>query len=529
MTTSQEPTVPIATTGGRGRSRRRVARLPALLAVPLVLAGVFAVERFGPDDGAAGDDVASSQSAAQRSLMPVASPPGSLSSTWFCAAGTGTGDGIADHTVVIANPTADPVTATVTVFAGTIDTDPNAAHVAQQPPVARSVEVAANARASLRLADVVGAPFVSAMVEAPGGDLVVEHQVSGDRGADTGPCASAASPSWHFASGSTNREAQQLLVLFNPFPDDAVVDITFATTEGFRAPQPYNGFIVPGGRVVALDVSAVVARHDDVSASVIARRGRLVADRIQVYGGFRGSGLAVGLGQPQLAQLLFFPSGGSADGLTERFLVYNPGRQPAQLDIEIYLDNPEVNGEVEPVAVTVQPQSFFAVELSGEARVPSGVAHSAIVRVHNGIPVAVERESFGDDPSPRRGVAITPGSPLLADTWVLAAGEASGAIGETVTLFNPTLDEGISRVRVVPLDGSGQEVPSLAELEVPPGGRLTVNLADHLNSETLALRVEGTQPIVVERSLTRLGGRGMSQSLGVPLVRTIVRPPPIEG
>jgi hypothetical protein len=366
-------------------------------------------------------------------------------------------------------------------------------------------------------------------VEAPGGDIVVEHQVSGDVGADTAPCASAASSSWHFAAGSTNRLAQEILVLFNPFPDDAVVDLTFATTEGFRAPQPYSGYIVPGGRVVALDLGAVVARHDDVSASVVARRGRVVADRLQIYNGFRGAGLAVGLGQPQLAQLLFFPSGLSAEGLTERVMIFNPREEPAQLDVEIYLDDPTATGEVEPVAVTVQPQSFFAVELSGEARVPPGMRHSLIVRVHNGVPVAVEQEVFGEDPSPARGVAMSVGSPLLADTWVLAAGESSGSISETLSFFNPSIEHGISRVRVVPLDGSGQEIPSLADLEVAPGGRLTVTLADHVNSENLALLVEATQPLVVERSLAVTDGRGMSQSLAVPLARVIERPDVLEG
>jgi hypothetical protein len=247
-----------------------------------------------------------------------------------------------------------------------------------------------------------------------------------------------------------------------------------------------------------------------------------------VYGGFRGSGLAVGLGQPTLSSLLFFPEGATADGLTERFVVYNPSELPAQLDVEIYLDDPATNGEVEPVAVTVQPQSSFPVELSAEGRVPSGIAHSAIVRVHNDVPVAVEHESFGSDPSARRGVAISLGSPLLADSWVLAAGEASGSIAETVTLFNPALNEGIARVRVVPLDG-GEAIPSLEDLEVSPGGRLSVDLGDHLQREDLALVVEATRPIVVERTLARIGGRGMSQSLGVPLARTIVRPPTLDG
>jgi Family of unknown function (DUF5719) len=527
MTTSQEPTVPIVTTGAGGRSRRRVSRLPVLLAVPLLLVGVFAVERLAGDDPAT-EEAAVPRSAAQRSLMPVAAPEGSLSSTWFCAGGTGNDDGVADHTVVVANPAGQAVAAAVTVFPGTLDTDPNAAQVAQQPPAVQTLDVPAGGRATLRLGDVVEAPFVSALVEAPGGDIVVEHQVGGDRGADTGPCASAASSSWHFAAGSTNREAQELLVLFNPFPDDAVVDITFATTEGFRAPQPYDGFIVPGGRVVAIDVGAVVARHDDVSASVVSRRGRLIADRIQVYAGFRGSGLAVGLGQPALSSLLFFPEGGTADGLTERFVVYNPSELPAQLDVEIYLDDPATNGEIEPVAVTVQPQSAFAVELSAEGRVPAGVAHSAIVRVHNDVPVAVEHESFGSEPSARRGVAITLGSPLLADSWVLAAGEATGSIAETVTLFNPSLDEGISRVRLVPLAGD-ESLPTLDDLEVSPGGRLAVNLGDHVEHDDLALLIEATRPIVVERTLALIGGRGMSQSLGVPLARTIVRPPTLDG
>ncbi|MGH9246405.1 MAG: DUF5719 family protein [Acidimicrobiales bacterium] len=528
--TSPEPTVPIATTGGRRGARRRVARLPVLVAIPAILAGFAAIDRVGAGDAADADGTdasasSASRSAAHRSLMPVAAPEGSLSSTWFCAGGTATDDGVADHTVVVANPGDEPVTAIVTIYPGALDTDPNAGQIADQPEVSEPLDVGARSRATLRLGDVVDAPFAAALVEAPGGDIVVEHQVSSDRGTDTAPCASAASPTWYFAAGSTNRQAQELIVLFNPFPDDAVVDLTFATPEGFRSPQPYSGLIVPGEQVVALDATAVVARHDNLSASIDARRGRVVADRIQIYDGFRGRGIAVGLGQPQLSELLFFPDGITGEGFTERFMVFNPSDAPAQLDIEIYLDDPATNGEVEPVAVTVQPESHNAVELSGDPRIPSGVRHSAIVRVHNGVPVAAEQELFGEEPASARGVAVVAGSPLLADTWVLGAGEASEGIGELVTLFNPSLGEGISRVRIAALDGSGGDVPTLTDLEVQPGGRLTIDLGEHLNRESLALYVEATRPVVVERLLFRRGGRGMSQALGVPLARRIERPP----
>ena len=39
--------------------------------------------------------------------MPAATPPGTLSSTWYCAGGTATADGFADHVVIIANPTGE--------------------------------------------------------------------------------------------------------------------------------------------------------------------------------------------------------------------------------------------------------------------------------------------------------------------------------------------------------------------------------------------------------------------------------------
>jgi hypothetical protein len=124
--------------------------------VPLVLLGIAAIERYDDgDDPAAGVSVP--QAAAQRSLMPVAAPEGSLSSTWFCAGGTASSDGVADHTIVVANPTDDAVTATVTIYVGTFDSDPNAEAVGAQTPVTQSLEVPAEARSALRLRDVLPA------------------------------------------------------------------------------------------------------------------------------------------------------------------------------------------------------------------------------------------------------------------------------------------------------------------------------------------------------------------------------------
>ena len=476
-TESQEPTVPIVTTGWQGRSRRRVARLPVLLAVPAMLLGVVRRRASGRD---AGDRRRSAvpRSAAQRSLMPVAAPEGSLSSTWFCAGGTGNerrhrrphrrrrqphrrGGDRHGHRV--------------------------RGHRRHRPERGRSSPTRPRSPRPSRCRpghaprcgwrDVLEAPFVSALVEAPGGDIVVDHQVSGDQGADTGPCASAASSSWHFASGSTNREAQEILVLFNPFPDDAVVDITFATTEGFRAPQAYDGFIVPGGRV-----RGARRRAPSSPATTTCRRrsslarGRLVADRIQVYTGFRGQGLAVGLGQPQLSQLLFFPAGGDRRGTDRAVHRVQPERgcRPSST-------SRSTSTIPRPTARSSRSRSPCSPRASSPSscRAKPGCRPGSATRRSCGsttsVPVAVEQESFGDDPSARQGVAITPGSPLLADTWVLAAGGVER-------------DDRRDRHPVQPVAGRG-DLPGehgaarrlgpggrrrWSDLEVPPGGRLTV-------------------------------------------------------
>src|SRR5207253_6438589 len=99
------------------------------------------------------------------------------------------------------------------------------------------LEVAPRSRTVARLADVVAAPYAAALVELDGGDVVVEQQIRGALGISTAPCASAASEKWYLAEGSTAREGanpedRMLLALYNPFPEDAIVDLAFTHEAG---------------------------------------------------------------------------------------------------------------------------------------------------------------------------------------------------------------------------------------------------------------------------------------------------------
>ena len=487
--------------------------------------------------------------------IPAAAPHGTLTSTWYCAGGTATGSGFAEHVLLLANPTDQARHARVTALPGAIappaagsepgstgssSTTSSSSTTTSQPPAPREVELPAQGRVELALSDLVHAPLAGAVVEVDGGGVAVEHQITGSGGRATAPCASTASNEWTFPWGVTLRGARELLVFMNPFPNDATVSIDFATDEGVRNTLRFKNFVVPGRSVVGAYIDQDVTRKAQVSAQVHVGTGRLVVDRIQTFDGTEPTyeGLTLGLGAPTPAQTWVFPDGKIGKGITERVVVYNPTADVAQVNLDVRLDDPSKNGVPEPFELTIAPQRYAIVDLAeptvtvtpnAPKRIPDGVAHSLIVRSLNGVPVAAERIVTSAPPNPNLGVAATLGSPVAAPTWLFAGGGVSGQREEYLTLFNESNDT-IAHVSVAALaDGQRLAVQGLQALEIPPGGRRSIRLSDHIRREVLPLVVTADGPVVVERGLYRVGGRGVSQSMGIPLDLHVVVPDPLNG
>lgn len=248
----------------------RSARLTSLVILAALVAGGLVLQ--AADDADA--PVASAPAEVVAGVgIPAARSEPTLSSTWYCAGGTATGDGFADHVLLLANPTDRGRTATVTVVVGGVAAAPAPADVTsttaaettvpetttttgptttttRPPPVVTSVPLPPQGRVEVRLGDLVAAPLAGAVVEVDGGEIAVEHQITGDLGRATAPCSSTASATWSFPWGVTARGSRELLVFMNPFPDDATVDIDFATDEGVRDTARFQGFVVPGRSVV---------------------------------------------------------------------------------------------------------------------------------------------------------------------------------------------------------------------------------------------------------------------------------------
>jgi hypothetical protein len=322
----------------------------------------------------------------------------------------------------------------------------------------------------------------------------------------------------------TTRGNRELLVFMNPFPDDATVDVAFATDEGVRDTVRFNGFVVPGRSVVGAYIDEDVTRKEQVSAQVTVRGGRLVVDRVQTFSGVDGrEGITVGLGAPVPAKVWMFPDGLTGPGLAEQLVVYNPSDRVAEAQIEVRLDDPDAHGVPEPFDLTVPPGRYAIVNLQDEDRIPPGVGHSTIVRSPD-VPVVAERAVAATEGAPRRGVATTLGSPLGAPTWFFPGGGTSSERDEFITLLN-TSDTASVTFSVTALAG-GQDlaVADLQELTLAPGARMAIRLGDHIVRDDLPLELRASGPIVVERGLYRVGGDGISQSMGIPLAADAVGP-----
>lgn len=431
--------------------------------------------------------------------MPVAPPPTALSSTWFCAGATGTADGPADGTVVVANASTRELTGTVTVV-------PNEGEARTVP-----LTVGPRARAVVRQREIVSAPYLAALVEMDGGDVVVEHEVVGPLGLSVAPCASSASDRWYLAEGSTAREDTMLLALYNPFPEDAIVDLSFSTDQGRAVPSDFTGIVVRGGRLTVVNVGDHVRRRTNVATMVAARTGRLVVDRIQLRGG-APRGLSLALAAPSPGRTWYFPEGLVADGVAERYHLFNPTDTEALVSIELSLEE----GAAEPFDLTIAPRDRLTVVVSEEERVPRGVGHAATVRSLNRVPVVAERSVAAGTPAGRTGTSDTIGARRTSRAWILAAGGATDTLDEWVIVLNPG-----TTAATVSIQGlaAGQllAVEGLQDVAVPGGRRVAVRLTDHVKRENLPLLVRSTAPVVVERGLYRIGAPGLSLSAGVPL------------
>jgi hypothetical protein len=485
---------------------RRVTRTPilAVIGAALVVGGL--ADRAGSGRAAASPPLIQP--------MPVAPPASALSSTWFCAGASGHPHQMADGALVVANTGGRPLTGAALLLAS------------QGRSVEVPFRVGASSRTSVDEAPAGDSPFVGALVRLDGGAAGVEQVVTGAEGVSTSACATTGSDHWYFADGTTQENSSLFISLVNPYPEDAIADLSFWTEQGSEAPADFQGVVVPARGVIGLDIRAHLRRRAQVATTVSVRAGRVAAFKTQVVnppppGGAPGSGagakgrvpgLSLVLGAPSTATQLWWPAGLTGSGFTERYQIYNPSQTPAEVSLRVDLDE----GMADPFAIRIPPGATQTVVSNAESRIPRGMGHGAELVSTNGTGVVAERTVDASSPSTATGLADVGGSRLQARRWLLASGSSGSSLNESIVVFNP--GTAAVDVSVASLNGEVAAINGLADLSLPPGRRLVLPLQAESPALDRSLVVEASGNVIVERDMTRVRAVGIDATIGIPLL-----------
>ena len=122
-----------------------------------------------------------------------------------------------------------------------------------------------------------------------------------------------------------------------------------------------------------VDVDAAMQRDQLVSASVVARNGRVVVGRFQTLPYAPRKGLVATLAEPSAGSQWWFANGQKGDGVAERVILYNPLDTDASADVTVFPADPATGNPV-PLKYTVPAKQRVEVDLSGIDEVPAGRA-----------------------------------------------------------------------------------------------------------------------------------------------------------
>jgi Family of unknown function (DUF5719) len=332
------------------------------------------------------------------------------------------------------------------------------------------------------------------------GAVVSSAATKGAFGAGAAGCSESAGSLWYFAEGSSSLGYDERLILYNPFPDEAVARVSFITPRGKQTKANLSDQAVPAGATSVLRLNAFVLKEPLLSVEVDAIRGRLVAWRsLQAHprGRPRGEQLSLGATEPHTEW--FFPDGDTGQGYDERIALLNPSTRSARVTVSVLT----AHRTVQPpklLNITVPPASSKVVApgavITGCNRNVCG--SGAVVTSTNDVGIVAE-QTIWYSTGHLQGVASEVGASGTATDWYL--GPASFApTRDWVSVINPTTANASVSV-TLESDQKGSRSPAaLQHLKVKAGTRLQIPLNRWTAGRPVIALLSSTEQVVAERS-----------------------------
>lgn len=343
-------------------------------------------------------------------------------------------------------------------------------------------------------------------------------------GVGAAACAPRAATRWLFPEGNSTVTHDERLLIYNPFPDEAVVRVVLLTQAGEQTKAGLSDLPVPSKDSITVAINDFLRERKVLGAVVTSARGRVVAWRLSIARPEeKASGVQMTLGATAPRGVWYFPEGGVGDGYQERLSIMNPGTEEATVEVSLVTPRRSLpaTGLTE---VAVGPRSTVAESLDAAMLPRDGGGVGVVVRSTNGVPVVAERTVFYGTEE-LDGVASEIGAPAPASRWWLGPATSRPAT-DTAVFLNPGAEPVEVSLALLRSGGAALRPRALSGLRILPGGRLRVPLADATRGRPVGVLVEATGPVVAERFSYSAAAGDVASLMGIPLDRSATAPAP---
>jgi subtilisin family serine protease len=372
------------------------------------------------------------------------------------------------------------------------------AHFLFVTPVGRQVPydllLAPNSRSTLHANEVMpNAEFATIVsTDVP---VYVERSMFFGHDGHSAPGARQPSKTWYLAEGSTVQPFETWVLLLNPNPQPASIQLRFMREDGSVVERVE---VVPAMGRRSVYVNALFTTSG--FATQVTSDQPVVVERAMYFDNGQGGHDTLATAQP--ARAWYMAAGASRAGFDTWVLVENPGAAPASVNVAFMTET----GNVVNQPLFVMPHA--RTSLFTDPIVPDAAYG---VRIDSDQPIVAERAVYFDRGRAGYDAAGVPGP---ATEWFLPEGSTSGSFEEQLAILNPQPQPVNVQVDFRVQEGDS---PPPQRFNVGPTSRLTIDINPSVPDANVALRITSDKPIVVERTsyFARASGLGATSSTGL--------------
>jgi hypothetical protein len=349
------------------------------------------------------------------------------------------------------------------------------------------------------------------------GSLVASAVATGHSGAGAAACSAVAGRHWYFAAGSSDLGYDERLILYNPFPDEAVMRVSFVTPKGTQSKVNLSDQAVASGATSILRLNKFILKERLLSVQVDAVRGRVVAWRyLRARPRHQPHGKQFSLGATNSYTESFFPDGHVGAGYKEQIALLNPNDRAARVSISV-LTSKRTLQPSKLLDITVPPATSKAVVPAAAMKGcrKTRCSFGAVVTSTNGVGVVAER-TISYSTGHLQGVASEIATPRTALHWYL--GPASfHPTRDSVIVVNPTTADATVSLELQRSRGAALSPRPLRHIRVKAGTRAEVRIDRWTSGRAVVAVLSSTQQVAAERFSYSQSAQDASDVMGRPL------------